>query len=243
MFARRLTLSAVAALAISAAALTATAAPAAAAGPEDPACIIYAPELPPYCPVKETWEDIDGKTPDPPPAAPHCALDDPRYPRCTGYVRQEFLFQAANPNSQRHPTTQCKVALEGAVPASANGYDRVQFRVSNDCDAPMRRVDLDVRLKDAYGNVKSTAPHAYCHQFEHFGCGDLWMASTGDRSGLSWGEYTIEATVRLALDEGQPGDPWVVTYGAPPADEPAGCAAGDYVTRCVLSIPIEVTPV
>ena len=99
-------------------------------------------------------------------------------------------------------------------------------------------MQLDAKLVDALGTPVAFAPHYECHRNHTYGCG--WTASiSGDKDHLGDGEYTLVATVRLVLEEGQTGDPWVVVHGTTPADTSQGiCAPGGVVARCELRLPV-----
>jgi hypothetical protein len=171
----------------------------------------------------------------PPPPEPDCPLDPPPGLICREGPKELFEFVGADAAGH---VTNCSVWLYGATPPDQNGGEMIQFRTTAVCDAGMRNITVNTRLLNTLQAPIASGPQGYCHEFATgASCGTFVVGSTGGIAGQAAGDYTLVATVRLALREGT-GDPWVVVAGTTPSGSSELCAPGGYVTRCDLLLPI-----
>jgi hypothetical protein len=194
-------------------------------------CVTFDPEAGgKWCPADAIPD------PPPPPPEPDCPLDPPPGLICKrGPLAGPFVFVGADASAN---VSRCEVWLYGATPPDQNGGELIQFRTTSQCSAPMRNVTIDTRLLNTTQAIVANGPQAYCHEFvTGADCGTFLMGSTGEIGGRPAGEYTLVATVRLALREGNL-DPWTVVEGTTPSGSSELCAPGAYVTRCELRLPI-----
>jgi hypothetical protein len=198
-------------------------------------CIKFDPEAGgDYCPVQKVMDVVPD--PPPPPPEPDCPLDPPPGLICKrGPMAGPLVYVGADASGT---VSRCEVWLYGATPPDQNGGELIQFRTTSQCSAPMRNVTIDTSLVNTTQAVVGTGPQAYCHEFATgSNCGTFLMGSTSEVGGQGIGEYTLVATVRLALREGN-ADPWVLVEGTSPSGSAELCAPGGYVTRCELRLPI-----
>ncbi len=194
------------------------------------------PDLRPICPVStavdigENLTGIDLERPD-------CDLDDPRAPRCAPGDKEVFAFESANPNTPNTLTNLCQVTLEGVTPNEAYSVGQVRFRTRVDCDRHMRSVGIESKLLNATQHPVAYGNTVFCH-----GCGGSPVDSLGGAGNTGNAEYLLVATVRLVLEEGPPGDPWVTVMGTPPDDTSNGnCIPGGTVVKCKLTLAVKST--